>query len=80
MRRACRSALAGWPEARQHGPVRRDAPAPNAPSGYLLDDLVDLERALGGSYPLLAYALHEHEALDEARALDPVILAGLVSP
>jgi hypothetical protein len=60
--------------------VGSDPPAPNAPSGYLLEDLADLQRELGGSYPLLAYVLHEHETLDEARALDPVILAGLVHP
>jgi hypothetical protein len=58
--------------------VRPDAPAPNAPSGYLLADLADLERELGGSYPLLGYALQPHETFDEASALDPVILAGLV--
>jgi hypothetical protein len=55
-------------------------PAPNAPGGYLLADLVDLERELGGSFPMLAYALQTDEELDEAHALDPVILAGLVNP
>jgi hypothetical protein len=55
-------------------------PAPNAPSGYLLADLADLVLELGGSYPLLAYALHPEEELDERTALDPIILAGLVHP
>lgn len=76
----CRRALALAPWPRQHGRVRSDAPAPNAPSGYLLEDLADLERELGGSYPLLGYALAPHETLDEASALDPVILAALVHP
>jgi hypothetical protein len=55
-------------------------PAPNAPSGYLLADLADLVLELGGSYPVLAYALHPEEELDERTALDPIILAGLVHP
>jgi hypothetical protein len=55
-------------------------PAPNAPSGYLLADLADLVLELGGSYPLLAYALNPEEQLDERTALDPIILAGLVHP
>ena len=80
MRRACRSALAGWPEARQHGPVRRDAPAPNAPSGYLLPDLADLVLEFGASYPLLGYFVSPDEAFDEPTALDPVIYAGLLHP
>ena len=74
----CRTALAEPRGARQHGRVRSDAPAPNAPSGYLLVDLADLERELGGSYPLLGYALAPNETLDDASALDPIILAGLV--
>jgi hypothetical protein len=60
--------------------VPPDFPAPNAPGGYLLADLLDLERELGGSFPLLAYALRADEAFDETDALDPVILAGLVNP
>jgi hypothetical protein len=61
-------------------PFARDLPAPNAPAGYLLCDLDDLARELGGSYPLLGYALRHDERFDEATALDPVILAGLVHP
>jgi hypothetical protein len=57
-----------------------DLPAPNAPSGYLLCDLADLVLELGGSYPLLAYALQPDEEFDESTALDPVILAGLLHP
>lgn len=57
-----------------------DLPAPNAPSGYLLPDLADLVLELGGSYPLLAYALQPGEELDESTALDPIILAGLLHP
>jgi len=55
-------------------------PAPNAPSGYLLPDLADLVAELGGSNPLLAYALQPEEEFDERTALDPIILAGLVHP
>jgi hypothetical protein len=55
-------------------------PAPNAPSGYLLADLADLVDELGGSYPLLAYALQPDESFDERTALDPIILAGLLHP
>lgn len=55
-------------------------PAPNAPCGYLLVDLVDLIDEFGASYPLLAYALAPEERFEEATALDPVILAGLVQP
>jgi hypothetical protein len=57
-----------------------DVPAPNAPSGYLLPDLADLVLELGGSYPLLAYALQPDEEFDASTALDPVILAGLLHP
>jgi len=57
-----------------------DLPAPNAPSGYLLPDLADLVLELGGSYPLLAYALQPDEEFNESTALDPVILAGLLHP
>jgi hypothetical protein len=55
-------------------------PAPNAPSGYLLPDLDALVHELGASYPMLAYLVHDDEAFEEERALDPVILAGLVHP
>ena len=57
-----------------------DLPAPNAPGGHLLADLDDLARELGASYPLLGYLLQPDEAFEEPAALDPVILAGLVSP
>lgn len=57
-----------------------ELPAPNAPSGYLLPDLADLVLELGGSYPLLAYALQPDEEFDESTSLDPVILAGLLHP
>jgi hypothetical protein len=57
-----------------------DLPAPNAPSGHLLADLADLVLEVGGSYPLLAYALQPHESFDERTALDPVIFAGLLRP
>jgi hypothetical protein len=57
-----------------------DLPAPNAPSGYLLPDLADLVLELGGSYPLLAYALQPDEEFDASTVLDPVILAGLLHP
>jgi len=56
------------------------APAPNAPSGYLLPDLDALVAELGASYPLLGYAVQTDEVYDEATALDPVIFAGLVNP
>ena len=57
-----------------------DLPAPNAPSGYLLPDLADLVLEFGASYPLLGYLLQPEEVFEEPAALDPVILAGLVSP
>jgi hypothetical protein len=57
-----------------------DLPAPNAPSGYLLPDLVDLVEEFGASYPLLGYLVADDEAFDEPTALDPVIYAGLLSP
>ena len=57
-----------------------ELPAPNAASGYLLADLADLALELGGSYPLLAYALRPEEELDARSALDPIILAGLLHP
>jgi len=60
--------------------VATDLPAPNAPGGYLLADLDDLARELGASYPLLGYLLAPDERFEEPAALDPVILAGLVSP
>ena len=59
---------------------RRHLPAPNAPSGYVLPDLEALVAEIGASYPLLAYVVQTDEEFDEASALDPVILAGLVSP
>jgi hypothetical protein len=61
-------------------PLAFAPPAPNAPSGHLLCDLQDLADEIGGSYPMLAYALVPQEPLEEASALDPVILAALVSP
>jgi hypothetical protein len=57
-----------------------DLPAPNAPSGYLLPDLVDLVEEFGASYPLLGYLVAADERYDEPTALDPVIYAGLLSP
>jgi hypothetical protein len=57
-----------------------DLPAPNAPSGYLLPDLVDLVEEFGASYPLLGYLVATDEEFADATALDPVIYAGLLSP
>ena len=78
----CRSRL--WDPARRahHGDMTTtlDLPAPNAPSGYLLPDLVDLVEEFGASYPLLGYLVADDEAFEEPTALDPVIYAGLLSP
>jgi hypothetical protein len=61
-------------------PLGLAPPAPNAPGGYLLADLDALLDEVGGSYPLLGYAVMPDEPYDEATALDPVILAALVRP
>ena len=45
-----------------------DLPAPNAPSGYLLPDLVDLVEEFGASYPLLGYLVADDAAAPEVVA------------
>jgi hypothetical protein len=45
-----------------------------------LADLDALVLEVGASYPLLAYVINAEEAYDEPTALDPVILAGLITP
>jgi len=54
-------------------------PRPNH-AGPALADLDALVAEIGASYPMLAYAQQTDEEFDEATALDPIILAGLVSP
>jgi hypothetical protein len=61
-------------------PLTLAPPAPNAPSGYLLDDLDALIAEVGASYPLLGYLLLPDEPYDEATALEPVIFAALLRP
>lgn len=52
-----------------------------APShGLGLPELDALVLEVGASYPLLAYVLQPEEDYDPETALDPLILAGLVSP
>jgi hypothetical protein len=61
-------------------PLALAPPAPNAPSGYTLSDLDGLVDAVGGSYPLLGYALQPDVPYDPATALNPVIFAALLRP
>lgn len=49
-------------------------------AGAALADLDQLVTEIGASYPMLAYTQQLDEDYDEATALDPIILAGLVSP
>ncbi len=45
-----------------------------------LADLDALIEEVGASYPLLAHVVDVEQGYDDPTALDPVILAGLVSP
>lgn len=55
-------------------------PSPTYITTAGLADLDALVVEVGASYPLLAYVVNTEECYDEPTALDPVILAGLVSP